>query len=368
MAGNSDDDLRNALMGLGLVGRPRPTGLGAAFLTAFDSPASNPPAPSGLGLLFAGTESARRRAEWNARFEYWEKPATVSEEGRIDRAWNNVAVALQASSWLTNEGVEIRPQGSYHNNTNVRTEADIDLRAGHRSLKIEYHENVLRQCADSVLAYSDYGLTFSQIFTGLRTELTQYLSDAFGRGNIVPGTKAVRVKGITGSRAEVDVVPTIRYHYVRWLDHFSRYDVVEGVAILSTDGRWTVNFPEQHNLNGITKRSLTSHRFKKIVRIFKRMRADLAERGLLSVSVPSFLVECLVYNVEDNYFLVEDDDRYERVRRVALRMQALLANEEWAARMMEINGVKWLFHPEQAWTYSAALTFANAVVAHLGDA
>lgn len=231
----------------------------------------------------------RRRADWNARFEHWEKPASVSEQGTIERAQSNVISAIVNNRWLSEQQVVICAQGSYHNNTNVRTDADIDLRAVHPALKIEYDRNVHQDAARSVLSYCDYGMTFDRIFSSMRSELTGQFSKKFGRPHVGFGKKAIRIKGITGSRAEVDVVPTIRFHYVTWVPHLSRYNISEGVAILSTENRWTLNFPEQHAVNGVTKRARTAHRFKKVVRIFKRLRTDMADRGLVTARVPSFL-------------------------------------------------------------------------------
>jgi hypothetical protein len=74
-----------------------------------------------------------------------------------------------------------------------------------------------------------------------------------------------------------------------------------------------------------------------------------------------------VYLVEDDYFLVDSDDRYDRVRRIAHRLQALLSAPQTVEHMTEINGVKLLFHPDQGWTHQDALTFANTVVAQLGN-
>ena len=98
------------------------------------------------------------------------------------------------------------------------------------------------------------------------------------------------------------------------------------------------------------------------------MRADMTDHGLLAVSVPSFLVECLVYVVEDWHFLVPTDDRYDRVRRVTIRIQELLSDPAIAAALTEINEIKYLFHPAQAWSRENAMTFANTAVAHLGNA
>ena len=326
----------------------------------------NPLIPSSL-LDQAALDDYRSRSSWNDRFTHWEKPASVSEDGTIERAQYNVVRALSSNSWLVGQGVRICCQGSYQNKTNVRTEADVDLRAAHPGVRVDYAPSVVEHIARSTLAYSDHGLTLQQTFDTMRSQIITTFAGAFGRGNVLTdGKKAIRIKGITGSRAKVDVVPTVQYHHVSWKEAERRYGVVEGVAILSTDGRWTLNYPDQHEDNGIAKRTRTAYRFKRIVRIFKRLRADMADRGLLTVAVPSFLVECLVYAVEDGYFLVDRDDRYDRVRRIALRMRELLT--KWPSALTEINGIKPLFGPEQGWTRESALTFVNAAIRHLGDA
>jgi hypothetical protein len=257
---------------------------------------------------------------------------------------------------------------SYFNRTNVRTEADIDLRAVHPLLKIEYGDNVHIPSASSLLSYSDAGMTYAQIFTGLRGSLVTDLERAFGKDNVNPGNKAIRVKGVLGSRAEIDIVPSVVLHYVEWLPVQEQYLTVKGVAILGEDdGKWTLNFPEQHAANGRLKRLRTNHRFKRLVRIFKRLQGDMVSAGVHDARVPSFLIECLVYAVEDEHFLVETDDYYDRVRRIVHRMRVLLLNED-KKRMLEINDHKFLFHPQQGWTHAQALAFVNVAISHLGDA
>lgn len=324
---------------------------------------ATPPPKNFLGLL---GETYRRRNEWNDRFAHWERPASLTEEGTIDRAERNVRRAIDGNLWLNDQDVIIRPQGSYHNNTNVRVEADIDLRAEHPAVKVEYHHNVVQDAARGALGYSGLGLTEGQVFAQMRTELMADLARKFGYLNVVLGKKAIRIKGITGSRAEVDVVPAIQYHYVLWNELQARYDVLEGVAILSTDGRWTVNFPEQHNTNGVVKNNRTARRFKRIVRIFKRLRADMQTRGIFLTGIPSFLIECLVYAVEDGYFLVDSDDTYDRVLHVARRMKELLCPATIQA-LTEINEIRSLFHHSQPWRPETATAFVNAAIAHLGE-
>ena len=84
--------------------------------------------------------------------------------------------------------------------------------------------------------------------------------------------------------------------------------------------------------------------------------------------VASFLVECLVYLVENEHFLVESDDLYARVRRIVLRMRELLGNPLISMGLREINDIKPLFGAGQAWSQPDAIKFVDAVVAHLGAA
>ncbi len=92
-------------------------------------------------------EGPRTRSFWNARFEHWERPPSDTEEIQINRAASMVRTALVGNAWLQAENVTIAPQGSYFNNTNVRLESDMDLRAVHPLIRIEYHLGVLVECA-----------------------------------------------------------------------------------------------------------------------------------------------------------------------------------------------------------------------------
>ena len=68
----------------------------------------------------------------------------------------------------------------------------------------------------------------------------------------------------------------------------------QGVFFLDDEGRPIVNFPKQHRRNGDAKDLRTGGRFKQAVRTVKRLRpAGLA---------PSYLLECLLYNVPDHVY------------------------------------------------------------------
>jgi hypothetical protein len=105
----------------------------------------------------------RSRQSWNDRLIHWERPASDHEEDKIERAAGMVRKVVVANAWLTNEGVTVEPQGSYFNNTNVRTEADMDLRVVHPSILIQYAPGVIVESAYRELGYSSSNLSFAQV-------------------------------------------------------------------------------------------------------------------------------------------------------------------------------------------------------------
>ena len=179
--GGAPDPSPNALAALlAAASAPKPTppdtltsileALGATPISPLNALAAAAIQPSPLDPTFLGgiLDDHRSRSSWNDRFEHWEKPASVSEVGTIERAQSNVLNVLSGNTWLVGQGVKIARQGSYQNRTNVRTEADIDLRAEHPALRIDYATDVVQQSARAALGFRDYGLTYQQIFDAMR--------------------------------------------------------------------------------------------------------------------------------------------------------------------------------------------------------
>jgi hypothetical protein len=71
-----------------------------------------------------------------------------------------------------------------------------------------------------------------------------------------------------------------------------------GVFFRDREGRPIVNFPRQHRINGDRKDRSTGGRFKEVVRLAKRLK-KLTGRA---ESIPSYLLECLLYNVPDDVY------------------------------------------------------------------
>lgn len=308
----------------------------------------------------------RNRSSWNNRLSHWERPASDSEEAQIERAATMVRKAIAGNRFLMDEGIAIRPQGSYHNNTNVRQEADMDLRAMHPLVYSEYGEGVVPEYARQVSGLTPVGRYGADVARDLRAEMAKSFTAAFGKDVVTVGSKAIRIDKKVNSRADVDVVPTFDYRWIAWNAAAGRFDVTCGVAIFGTDGSITRNYPDDHTANGRDKRARTRHRFKKVVRSLKRLRDELVEFGMLKPKrVPSFFIESLVHWVPDWVFLCEDDDRYGRVIRVLDQMAVQLKDLTTTDVATEINGIKYLFHPTQPWTVVDAQVFIAAARARL---
>ena len=90
-----------------------------------------PPVESPLSalarVLLEANGKPRSRSEWEARFYFWQKPASETEETQIAAAATRVRRAMRHSRDLAQRSWAIVEQGSYHNNTNTRTESDMDL-------------------------------------------------------------------------------------------------------------------------------------------------------------------------------------------------------------------------------------------------
>ena len=99
----------------------------------------------------------------------------------------------------------------------------------------------------------------------------------------------------------------------------------------------------------MTKNDQTGKRFKALVRILKQLRMDMAESGIVAASkVPSFLLECLVWNVPNEGF--GHDTFTADVQYCISWLWNNMKTEEQCNEWGEINELKYLFRPAQPWT------------------
>jgi len=65
--------------------------------------------------------------DWENIFTSWAKPPADTERIRCENAEKAIRNAISASDKLKDRNIKVFAQGSYHNNTNVRRDSDVDI-------------------------------------------------------------------------------------------------------------------------------------------------------------------------------------------------------------------------------------------------
>ena len=216
-------------------------------------------------------------------------PLSQTEENRAQNAINMIKSAIELNSDLYNMDYEVFLQGSYANNTNVRTESDVDICI---MLKSSFYYDL----PDGKNEF-DYGIKAGSLtFQRYRDLVKKALVDKFGSYYVTDGNKSIKIDE-NSYHVKADVVPTFQLR--RYNNHNNLY--IEGTRFYAKDGKKVTNYPKQHIKNGIDKNKRTNYKYKKLVRIMKHIKNDMVSDGKTNGDkISSFLVECLVWNVPDS--------------------------------------------------------------------
>jgi len=229
--------------------------------------------------------------------------------------------------------VKLFIQGSYANNTNVRTQSDVDI-------AVIQEEVFITDYRDSSSSYpqssADYGIINAENTTPtFKDEVEKSLEPKFGN-DVERKDKSIKVYGNT-YRKDADVVPCKRYRDYK-LDF--RKDVnnyVGGVVIDPDSGGRIINYPEQHIINGKKKNNDTNLYYKKMVRISKKIRYLLCDEGYSAANnISSFGLESLLWNIPDSIFMKYTIYRFEFGEIV----NYLHTNKNQIGSYKEANGIK----------------------------
>jgi hypothetical protein len=263
-------------------------------------------------------------------FNNWRMPPSTTEENKLQNAEKLVREAIAEDKTLNKFSITVFGQGSYANDTNVRLNSDIDINV---RLSDTIYVDLPKNKTYEDLGYSDSSYTFAEY----KLAVFNALVNKFGSREIVWNNKCLTVKQ-SPTRVETDVVPTFKL--IRHDDNGSKHI---GVRFISEEKKQITGYPLQHIENARGKNAATQKRFKRLTRIFRRVRYKMIEDNIsVSNNITSFLLECLLWNVPDNIF--NDNDTWiERTRQGIIYLYQNTTEDEKCKHWGEVSELLYLF-------------------------
>lgn len=291
-------------------------------------------------------------------FLAWSKGPADTEKTKCEKAENAVREAIKASSDLQDLDIKVFAQGSYKSRTNIKQDSDVDICiCCYESFFGDYPKDTTRE----TFGHTAASLKYSDFKDMVESALKSY----FGKNGVTRGNKAFDVHA-NSYRIDADVVPTFEHRRYtgntnpNGTDHY-----LSGVGLKPDKGNLIINWPDQHYDNGVVRNSETSRKYKRAIRILKRLRNNMQEEKISEASdVASFLIECLVWNVDVKAF--ERDTYTAVVRHVIADLYNRTRKDEDCSEWGEVNELKYLFRASQPWTRQQANSFLHAAWNYIG--
>lgn len=289
-------------------------------------------------------------------FKSWAAAPSITEQQKMENSEVAVRKAINSDAKLSAMDISIIPQGSYRSKTNVRQDSDVDISV---CLNSSFFPHYPLGKSKEHYGFVDGKISYAEF----RRLVTSALSTYFGFENINPGNKAIDIHSNT-YRIDADVVPVMshRHYYGEYVDDYIQ---PTGVGFETSDRKRIINWPQQTYDNGLAKHNRTGQRFRKMVRIVKRLRNEMQENNIVEATdIGSFLIESMVWNVPDTAF---GHDNYTADVRAVLAhcFNETLPNGTHAT-LCEVNDIKLLFGTHQPWTRERAHAFFSKAWNYVG--
>lgn len=277
----------------------------------------------------------------------WTGPSSDTEQEKQERTERMVRQAVDGHDAFDDCSLSVYAKGSYANNTNVQADSDVDI-------VVQCHD-VMYWEEQSPGAHTG-GTPYEGVWTPskLRSELEAALRAKFPSQVDASSSTAIKVHS-SSARVDADVVPCFDYRY-----YFTSGSTRDGTRIFTKNGSAFENYPAQHLANGRAKNNATAGRFKKAVRILKRVE-NLMLNANAHREVPSYFMECLVYNCPNS--ILNRTTWLDTIKGVLGHIYQSLEGSEPTdedSRWLEVNDIKFLFHPAQNWSRKDGRDFAYA--------
>lgn len=293
---------------------------------------------------------------WEDTFRSWATPPGQTEKTKMENAETAIKKAIANHKRLSEMDISIFAQGSYNSNTSVKQDSDVDICIRLNStFFVRYPEGKTRESYGNI----EGSISFAEYKNLVQEALNNY----FGSQYVTRGNKAFDIHS-NSYRVDADAVPAFAYRYY-YGDGVDDYRDPVGIAFDTDKGVRIINWPHHVYNNGVSKQSETSQRYKKMVRILKKLRNKMQDENITaSHNVASFLIESMVWNVPSDKF--GKDDYYDDVRAIMANCFNSTLKDDACKEFCEVNDIKYLFHSSQPWSREQAHNFFDAAWNHVG--
>jgi predicted nucleotidyltransferase len=297
--------------------------------------------------------------DWETTFGFWGRSPSQTQQDKAENAVRAVREAISASNALKSRSIDVFVQGSYANRTNVRQDSDVDICVCYTDAWFSDYS------LSEGLTQADLGhVDGTYLYDNFKDDVGAALVAYFGKGSVSRGKKAFDVHA-NSYRIDADVVPAFEHRRYHGNAASFWYTEPPGTQIHPDNGGKIENWPRQNYSNGVNKNTATRRSFKSTVRIIKTLRNEMEECGIEAAEpIPSYLIECLVWNVPNEYL-----DRPTFAADVQASLAHLWNNtrtDDQCGEWGEINELKYLFRASQPWSRLQVNTFLQAAWDHIG--
>ena len=231
--------------------------------------------------------------------EVWQKQGAVVTSSST---YDSIKNALSKHEWPQNMNFEVYLQGSYGNSTNIRGDSDVDIVV--ETSNVFY--NNLTDEEKKILGLSPGKFKWDEF----RQEVLKALISHYGNDKVSQSNRCIKVSG-NQNRLATDIVPACEYRTYNKLS-------VKASGIMffdQKDGKRIINYPKLHKKYGQEKNALCRNNYKPSVRMFKNARNNFGGYSIetLNKSYPSYFIECLISNVDEECFSSSLSDTFYNV-------------------------------------------------------
>lgn len=288
------------------------------------------------------------------QLQSWVNPPSESEQTRYEQTCKDIKSALEGWNF-DNNSFEVYPKGSYPNNTNVVRDSDVDIAVELTGLR--RHE-FIHSAKD--LGLSDFGLVpYSGDYSiaKFKDDVEAAMIAQFGSQAVERGNKAIHIRESSRNlKADVVVCQTLKSHPSPKVT-----STRTGILIQPDQGSDIHNFPKHHLNEGVIKNENTQRRYKRLVRIVKRLENEMVDANIIP-AVPSFLMESMVWNIP-NHIFNQYETWQDRLDQALIHMRDA-DRKDW----LEVNNIKFLFRKSQKWSEEEAHSFVLRAINYVGAA